>query len=202
MKKTGLLVAVIVILCPMMFAQDGLFDINLNFAGKLPKTTSGNGIEQRPTSSAGFLGTIGVRIHEKASLQFNWEATSDTQKYATGGLFYQIETDVRELTGAFVFHPARYGKWEPFFLGGAGILSFGPTASVIDGITTPVGAVRQIQPAVLYGAGTDYRITPNVAFRLQYRGLFYQPPNFKVPNIFTGGHGHLAEPTIGIAINF
>ncbi len=111
-------------------------------------------------------------------------------------------TDVTELSGHLVVRPFRRGHWEPFFLGGGGILAFGPNNSTIDGITTAIGAVRQIQPAVLYGVGTDYRISQFVALRLQYRGLFYKPPDFKVPTLLTGGTGHIAEPTIGIAVNF
>jgi opacity protein-like surface antigen len=203
MKKiTGVLVTAILFLCPFAFAQDGVFDIGVNLAGKLPKTTEGNGIVQTPTNSVGFLGTLGIKLTSKVSLQANWEAGYDSQKYQTGTLFYQVGTDIREFTGDFAYHPFRHGKWEPFLLGGAGILSFGPGYGNVDGVQTAIGAVRQIKPTFLYGAGTDYRLTPNVAFRLQYRGLFYQPPDFKVPYLFTGGQGHLAEPSIGIAINF
>ncbi|HEY1464337.1 MAG TPA: hypothetical protein VGF44_13055 [Terriglobales bacterium] len=201
-KTTGFLITAILLLCPLMFGQDGRFDVSLNAAGELPKTTSGNGIEQRPTSSVGFLATAQVKVAPKFSLGLNWERGHDTQKYNTSTLFYQVDSDVTELSGDLVIRPFRRGKWEPFFLGGAGILSFGPNSSQIDGITTSIGAVRQIQPAVLYGAGADYRLSPFVALRLQYRGLFYKPADFKVPTLLTSGTGHMAEPTIGIAINF
>lgn len=201
-KTTGFILTATLFLCASLFAQDGRFDVNLNFTGDLPRATTGNNIIQRPTSSGGFLATAAMRIVPKVSLQANWGTTYDSQKYQTGTLFYQITSDVREFTGGVVVHPFQHGRWEPFLLGGGGILSFGPTSSTIDGITTAIGAVRQIQPTVLYGAGADYRLSPHVAFRLQYRGLFYQPPDFKVPTLFSGGRGHMAEPAIGIAINF
>jgi opacity protein-like surface antigen len=201
-KSVGFLIAAFLLLCSSLFAQDGRFDVSLNVAGKLPSQTTGNGIFQRPTSSVGFLGTVQYSIAPKFSLEANWERTSDSQKYTTGGLFYQVSSDVTEFTGSLVVRPFRRGHWEPFLLGGAGILAFGPSSTDVDGITTSIGAVRQIQPAILYGVGTDYRVTPNFAFRLQYRGLFYQPPDFKVPYLFSGGRGHMAEPAIGVAFNF
>lgn len=190
------------LLCPLLLAQDGRFDVSVNFAGKLPRQTSGNQVVQSPTSSGGFLGTAGFRIAPKVSAEFNFESTYNTQKYQAGGLFYQIPGDMREFSGALLFHPFQHGRWEPFILGGGGIIAFGPADTIIDGVSTPTGAVREKLPTVLYGLGTDYRITANFALRLQYRGLFYQPPDFKVRNLFTGGLGHTAEPTIGLVFNF
>jgi len=190
------------LLCPLLLAQDGRFNVSLNFAGKLPRQTSGNGVVQSPTSSGGFLGTVGFRISSKVSADFNFESTYNTEKYQAGGLFYQIPGDMREFSGALLFHPFRRGRWEPFFLAGGGIIAFGPADTIIDGVSTPAGAVRQKLPTVLYGAGTDYRIIPNLAFRLQFRGLLYQPPDFGVRNLFSGGLAHTAEPTIGLVFNF
>ncbi|HEY1802396.1 MAG TPA: hypothetical protein VGG46_15825 [Terriglobales bacterium] len=201
-KRLTILIGTFFLLCPMLLAQDGRFDVSLNFAGKLPRQTTGNGVVQSPTSSGGFLGTVGFRIASKVSAEFNFETTSNTQKYQGGGLFYQIPGDMREFSGAILFHPFRHGRWEPFLLGGGGIISFGPDGGEIDGVATPIGAVRQKLPTVLYGIGTDYRIVPRLALRLQYRGLLYQPPDFKVRYLFSGGLAHTAEPTIGFVFNF
>jgi hypothetical protein len=201
-KTVGFRILVFLLLCPFLFGQDSRFDVSLNAAGELPKQTTGNGITLSPTSSVGFLATGRLKIAPKVDLEANWERGTDSQKYYTGGLFYQISSDVTELSGAVVFHPFQRGKWDPFVLGGGGILAFGPSSTVIDGATTAIGALRQIQPAFLYGVGSDYRLSSNFALRLQYRGLFYQPPDYKVPYLFTGGHGHMAEPAIGIVFHF
>jgi hypothetical protein len=201
-KRLIILIGTFFLLCPLLLAQDGRFDVSLNFAGKLPRQTSGNGVVQSPTSSGGFLGTVGFRISSKVSAAFNFERTYNTEKYQAGGLFYQIPGDMREFSGTLLYHPFRHGRWEPFLLGGAGIIAFGPQEVFIDGVSTPAGAVRQKLPTVIYGAGTDYRIIPHLALRLQYRGLLYQPPDFKVRNLFSGGLAHTAEPTIGFVFNF
>lgn len=204
MKKSAgvLIAAVLLLLCPSLFAQDGRFDVSVNVAGELPRQTDGNGVTQIPTNSVGFLATGRYRLSSLFSLEAAWERSHDSQKYQTGGLFYQVFTGVNEFSGSLVAHPWQHGHWEPFLLGGGGMLSFGPTASTIDGTTTAIGAVRQLQPAFVYGVGTDYRLASNFALRLQYRGLFYKPPDFKVLNLFTGGTGHIAEPAIGLAFNF
>ena len=58
----------------------------------------------------------------------------------------------------------------------------------------------------LSGLVPGYREDPSVVFhlalRLQYRGLLYKAPDFKVQNLFTGDQGHLAEPSAGIVIKF
>ena len=45
-------------------------------------------------------------------------------------------------------------------------------------------------------------VTPHLALRFQYRGLFYRAPNFNNPNLFTGSRGHLAEAAGGLVIKF
>jgi hypothetical protein len=38
---------------------------------------------------------------------------------------------------------------------------------------------------------------------LQYRGLLYKAPDFRVPSLlFTGAKGHMAEPSAGIVLKF
>ena len=79
---------------------------------------------------------------------------------------------------------------------------------------TNLPASQQTKPAFLYGGGFDWRIFSSVplirrsvvtnylALRLQYRGLVYKAPDFKVQNLFTGARGHMAEPSIGIVVKF
>ena len=68
---------------------------------------------------------------------------------------------------------------------------------------------KQTELAYLYGAGVDYRLPWRFALRLQYRGLLYKAPDFKVNpitgsavNFSTGSKGHMAEPSIGLVFRF
>ena len=79
---------------------------------------------------------------------------------------------------------------------------------------TNIPASQQTKPTFLYGGGLDYQVfslvplirrstlTHHLALRLQYRGLLYKAPDFKVQNLFTGAREHMAEPTIGVVVKF
>jgi opacity protein-like surface antigen len=85
---------------------------------------------------------------------------------------------------------------------GGGALVFNPTNTLIGGNPQEQEGLRQTRPAVLYGGGVDYHLISFLALRLQYRGLFYSPPDFWLPGLFTGGRGHLAEPVVGLVVRF
>ncbi len=196
------------------FSQEGgRFDVGLSLQGLWPKQTSANGIVQTATKSGGFLGTARVRFNAKHSIEANYARSNDSQIFTTANVF-RIQTNVTELTGAYVFSPVETTKFEPFVFAGAGALVFNPFNTFVNKVQVNVPSVRQTEFAVLYGAGLDYRLfsslpkvgksplTSHLALRLQYRGLFYKEPNFKNPTLFTGRRGHLAEAAIGLVVKF
>ena len=203
LKKASLVIATLFLLLSCGVAQDGSFDVGLNFTGVFSKESSGNGVVQSPTQAGGFLATFRVKLASKHSLAFNYGRATNTQKYDASPFSYGIQSKVTEISAAYVFSPGKWGKWEPFALGGVGLLSFGPTLNTtINSVSTLFNTRRQIKPAFLYGAGVDYRLLGRLSLRLQYRGIFYSAPDFDVPGIFTGAKGHLAEPSVGIVFRF
>src|SRR6202020_684255 len=110
---------------------------------------------------------------------------------------FRVITTITEFSGDFVFTPIRKDRYRVFVFGGAGALVFNPTATLIDETSQVIGATRQTRVGILYGGGVDYSLLSRLAFRLQYRGLLYSPPDFGVANLFTGGRGNLGEPTVG-----
>src|ERR1700730_17723856 len=102
-KKSGLAVAALLVLTTVGFGQEGgHFDISLNVAGLLPKQTTANGILQTPTKSGAFLGTARLRFNAKHSMEANYARGNDSQIYTTPNIF-RIQSNVTELTGAYVF---------------------------------------------------------------------------------------------------
>ncbi|MGH9529918.1 MAG: outer membrane beta-barrel protein [Terriglobales bacterium] len=214
LKKSALAALALLLLTSAAFCQEGgHFDVSLNFAGILPKQASGNGIVQAPTKSAAFLATARWRFNARHSVEANYARGNDSQIYTTQNVF-RIQSNITELSGAYVFTPIETPRLEPFVFGGAGALVFNPFNTFINTIQTPIASVRQTEFAVLYGGGVDYKflsnirgfkgsdLVPYVALRFQYRGLFYKAPSFKNPTLFTGGRGHLAEAAIGLVIKF
>jgi opacity protein-like surface antigen len=202
-KQAGIVVTALLLVAPFGLAQnEGRWDVGASVAGLIGKQTNGNGTTQIPTTNVGFLATGRFRFAKKSSLEANWGHSDDTQKYITSTLQYRAPTTISEFTGAYVFTPMETKRFKPFLLVGGGALVFNPNNLLINEVQSGPQGVRQTRPAVLYGGGVDYHLISFLALRLQYRGLFYSPPDFQQPGFFTGGHGHLAEPAVGLVVRF
>lgn len=204
MLKNVLVLSVAVFLFPCLaFAQENRFDVSLGATAVFSKKSKGNGTELVPTDSGAFLATARMRFTSRSSLALNFARTKNSQIYDTSPFTYRVPVTISEFSGAYVFSFMQSERLEPFVFGGAAGLSFYANSSYADNSSQLLlGETRQTQPALLYGAGADYRVWHRVAVRLQYRGLFYKAPDFRGPNFFTGARGHLAEPGVGVVLKF
>jgi len=220
LKHAGIALAVIFLWASIALGQDGHFDASVNAGATFTNTASISFVEQSATSGLNVFGTFRFKFHPKHSLIFNYGRAHNSQTYQTGNDFHVADT-ISEYTGAYVFSPfQKGGKFEPFFLAGGGALTFDPGGTWVifpdlpDGtpnrVQVNLGTVKQTQLAFLYGLGVDYRLPKfsRFALRLQYRGLLYKAPDFKVDgsnggvSFFTGAKGHMAEPSIGLVFRF
>ena len=219
MAKTSGILAVALFLCmASAVAQDGHFDASLNFGGMFQNQATGNSITQSATNGTNVFAAIRVKFKEKHSFVFDYGAGRDSQIFQSSNDFHVV-THISEYSGAYMFSPLRKSGFEPFALAGAGLLRFSPQGTwvilpeingVPNNVETNVGAVKQSQPAFLYGLGVDYRLpyTRWFSLRLQYRGFLYSNPDFKVTHtsnaitFFSGTRGHMAEPSIGVVYRF
>jgi len=227
LKKAGVVTAAFFLLTSIGLGQDGHYDVSANAAAIFTKGSNGNGIAQSATAGSNYFGTVRLKFRPKHSLAFNYGRAKDSQVYQTGHDFHVL-TNITEYTGAYIYSPVKKGKFEPFVLVGGGALVFNPTSTwdflgyytvtLVTGqvITVPnrvpvnLGAVKQTEIGFLYGGGVDYRLPRFTRFslRLQYRGLLYTAPDFKVTvpsspvSFFTGAKGHMAEPSIGLVFRF
>jgi opacity protein-like surface antigen len=209
-KRAAMAVAVGMILTCSGLGQDAHYDISVNGMGVLSKQTTGNQVVQTPTQGYGVVAVGEVRLNSRFAVQANAGHFDNSQKYATGTLDYRIQSTVTELSGALVCRLFQTEKWKPFLFGGAGVLFFNPDNTLVieenplsPGETAEnIGAVRQSEIAALYGGGVDHPLLHHLSVRLQYRGLIYSAPSFSVPNLFTGQHGHIAEPSVGLVFSF
>jgi hypothetical protein len=202
LKKAGIAVAAILLLTSIALGQDGRFEFSLNGAGVLSKESDGNGIRLTPTQGWGVLATLGLKLAPKHSLELNYARTKDSQIYNAPPFVYRIPSTISEFSGAYIFRPLQTKKLEPFLLAGAGALVFNPDDTLVNGNQLGIGARRQTKPAFLYGVGVDYPVFQRFAVRLQYRGIFYTAPDFRVTNLVTSARGHFAEPSVGVVFKF
>jgi len=182
----------------------GHFNVSLGWGAVFNKTSgsAGSGVAVSPTNSGLILGTFRVRFNRINGIEVTGARTDDSQIFILGTNDYRAQTSVTEFTGAYVLSPFQFDKIEPFVLAGGGALRFYPSNQYINGNASPFSAAQQTSMAFLYGAGVDYRFWKRLGLRLQYRGLIYKEPNFHVTQFFTGSKGHMAEPSIGIVLNF
>lgn len=205
MNKALLSAALILSFASAAVAQDsGHFDASFSWGAVFSKHSSTplSGVALNPTDSTLLLGTFHVRFHRLHGLEFNFGRTHDSQIYVLGADNFRVRASITELSGAYVINPFQFHKFEPFALAGVGALRFTPGNTYIDGFQSAFGANQQTAMAFLYGGGMDYTFWRGLALRLQYRGLFYRNPTFKLPQFFTGTRGHMAEPTVGIVLKF
>jgi outer membrane immunogenic protein len=203
MTKWAGLVVWLLLLSSAAFGQDGgRFDVAVGAAAMFGKQTVGNGTVQTSTTNTGFLASGRMRLGGKSSIEADWGRTHDTQEYLANSLSYRIPTTISEFTGAYVFRPFETKRFRPFLLAGAGVLIFNPNDTLIDYTFQSIGAVRQVQPAFLYGGGLDYHLLSALSLRVQYRGLFFNAPSFHVSPLLTGQRGHIAEPAVSLVIRF
>jgi len=216
LRTTGIVLAVFFLLTSVGLGQDNRYDVSLGGAAVLSKQSTGNGTVLTPTNSAAVLITGRYRFSDHSSVEINYAHTPNSQIYLSGPLTYRVQDTISEYSGAYVFSFLQSPKMEPFVFAGAAALTFYPTygSDTINGVQTSLPSSQQTKPAFLYGGGVDYRIfssiplvrrstlTKYLALRLQYRGLVYKAPDFKVQNLFTGARGHMAEPSVGIVVKF
>ena len=216
--------AIILVFTSLGLAKDDRFDVSFNGAGVFTTTTTGNGVTHSATDGANFFGTFRWRFIKKNphhSLIFNYGRAKDSQIYESTEDFHVLSS-ISEYTGAYVYSFHETHGFEPFVFAGAGALRFSPRSTWVffpdlpDGthnrVQVNVGTSTQTEVAYLYGVGVDHRLPHFKRFsvRLQYRGLFYRAPDFNVTpartgsglNFFTGGHAHMAEPSIGLVFRF
>jgi hypothetical protein len=220
LKQAGAVLASLIFLTSIGFAQDGHFDVSVNGAGVFTKQSSGNGITQTATDGGGGFGTIRARFNAKHSFVFNYGRYKNSQIYQSIDNIH-ILANISEYSFAYMFTPFQKGRFEPFLLAGVGALPFSPRSTWVffpplpgnipNNIQINLNAAKQTQLGYLYGLGVDYRLPhfTRLAVRLQYRGILYKEPDFNIDanhgsilSFFTGARGHMAEPSVGLVFRF
>ena len=219
LRKAGAALVALFIFSSLGLCQNNRYDASINAFGLFTNTTSGNGVTQSATDGGGGFATMRFRFRPSHSLAVNFGRAKNSHVFQAGDSFHVL-TNITEITGSYMFTPFNGKHFEPFVQAGGGALIFTPRSTwvffppvndVPNNVQVELGATKQTQLAFLYGLGVDCRVPrfPKLAIRLQYRGFVYKEPDFhvdssagSVTNFFTGGKGHMAEPSIGLVYRF
>jgi len=179
--------------------ESSKMDVSINVNGLFPAHAESDGLGQKASASAGLFASFRYSPSRFATFELNYGHSRDTQYFTSAGVQSFVHTSVHEVTGAYVLNlPWHTTRLQPFALVGAGIMQFNPFTSG----TSVLGAQSQTKPAVLWGAGVNYDLSRHFALRLQYRGLFYAGPDFKVASLKTDKWQPMAQPSLGIVSRF
>jgi opacity protein-like surface antigen len=199
-RSVVLLTVFFLLLCGGIASAQSDISVNGNVA--IANTSTGNGVHETATKSAGLLVSF-RHFSSHSGLEVNYGYTKNSQKYTdqSGASIANVQSGNHEITGAYIFRLTR-GPVQPFALAGGGLLIFNPTSSAVDNADPTIS--RQNRPVFLYGIGADVRVSKGVAVRAQYRGLIYEGPDFFGANvaIHTSSAMRTDEPTIGLVYRF
>jgi len=183
---------------PAAQAQKALTNNDLSFDGfyQFTSTASGNGISDRTTHSAGAAGFFRHSYHWWLGYEAGYEYTRFTEYYT--GQIFGIQHNQHEFSGSYYVHgPHTFAGIQPFALAGVSAVVFSP--SLNGGQNVP----WQARPGINYGAGVNVPLlTSYFGLRLEYRGVFYQAPDFRQANLTTNAWRNTSEPTGGVYFRF
>jgi opacity protein-like surface antigen len=184
-------------------------DVAASVYGAFSGTTTGNGIQQSPSNSAGvlfevrhianpILGFEGTYSYNRADQTYTQTANACPVAEVvceTGSA--RVPANAHEITAAWI-PSLKIANLRPFGVAGIGALLNVPSNS---SVTLPGGSGNtqtSTKAVYVYGAGLDWGLLPHIGLRFQYRGNLYQAP--AVTNAFssTGSFVHTAEPMVGV----
>jgi opacity protein-like surface antigen len=169
----------------------------VNVFGQFSGTSSGNGIQDKPTDSLGVLATVRQSLHPWLGYEINYSYTRFSEGYST--LPFSVQNNVHEVTGAYLLQGPTLPVLglQPFGAVGVGGLIFLPTT---------VGGQKynqQWRVPLLYELGVNYPVfTSHLGLRFQYRGLVYKTPDFNSALLTTNARRQTSEPSVGAYLRF
>jgi outer membrane immunogenic protein len=150
------------------------------------------------SKSGGFLVGYSYQFNKWIAAEGNYGYSRNSQNFVTLGGPSAVQTDLHEAIGSVVVYlPGGNRNIQPYALGGGGAVIFNPTDKFVV-----AGTDRQTRGAFVYGGGANFRISNNIAFRAEYRGLLYKVPDFGLDQLNLDKFTHLAQPSAGIVFRF
>jgi len=177
--------------------------VSASVYGAFSGTTTGNGVAQSPSNSAGVM--LGVRhisnplIGYEATYSYNHANQRYTPLVSCGipcgsDVPASVSAAAHEVAADWIVS-VRLANVRPFVLGGGGLVFNEP-----NGAQTETSS--STKPVFVYGAGLDWGLIPHIGLRLQYRGNLYKAPDLTRLYTSSGAFTHTAEPVIGAYLRF
>jgi outer membrane immunogenic protein len=198
MKKLFLLLCLLPLLAPAAHGQESRQDINASFVGTYQPTITGNAVTQTNTFGKGVLLGYRFMFTPSSAIEGNYQYSRFTQGYTAPFNRAQFYDALQEGSIAYVRNFA-YKKLNPFGEAGAALLLFDP----IDNTHTTTNAGNKTRtPAVLFGGGIAYELSPSWDLRVQYRAFVLKSIDMGLSQFNTNRYYVIQQPAIGFAYHF
>jgi len=183
--------------------------VALSLYGAFSGATSGNGVQQSPSNSAGGMFELRHISNAIAGWDIAYSYNRANQVYTYTGPVpavcpappascgvspAAVSANAHEITGDWVVS-VHVANVRPFALAGVGLLLNEPTGGQTNTTSSD-------KPVFVYGAGLDWGVLPHLGLRFQYRGNVYKAPDVTQAFSSTNAFTHTAEPMIGAYFSF
>jgi opacity protein-like surface antigen len=199
---SGLLIAIFFLVSTARAQESALTrsEIAIQGDGTFTKDSHQFGAVEHSTNAGGVL--FSYRFHFNrwfaADLSYGYDRSTQ-ENFLPVGIF-KIQNNVHQATGALVANlPFSFARFKPYALAGTGALVFSPTGKFGESVP---GEQREARAVFLYGVGVDYRIIPQIALRVEYRGFVYDRPTFGIAALPANVITHTAQPSAGFVLRF
>ena len=174
--------------------------VGVSLYGTFNGTTTGNGVQESPSNSAGGL----IELRHISKPNFGYEATYSYNRantsYRCNGTSCPVLTpatvsaNAHEVTVDWV-PSVHVANLRPFGVLGVGLLLNEPTGNQAN-------TASSARAVYVYGAGLDWGLLPHLGLRFQYRGNLYKSPDLSKLYTSSNAFRHTAEPMVGAYVSF
>jgi opacity protein-like surface antigen len=194
---SGVLSLSVLLCCTAAQAQKAFHNDEASIGGfyQLTSDASGNGITDTTSRSMGGEAAFSHSFHPLMGWQFSYDYSRFTEFYTGQPFGYQHNLHV--FNGDYYLHGAQAFRFRPYAMAGISAIIFSPSLNGGQNVAW------QPRVGANFGAGADIPlVTHNFGLQVQYRGLFYEAPDFALAKLSTGAYRLTSEPTAGLYLRF
>jgi hypothetical protein len=177
-------------------------DITVSGFGAFQQSSSGNGVNQSATNSAGVLATYRYFFTDHQGVEVDYGFSRFDQQFnapnVASPFSFGVSANMNEATASYVYRHAIGHRLTPFVSAGTGALLFTPASFTAGGTSGTTFAT----PDFVYSGGADLAVSRRISLRVGFRGHVFEAPDFGVASIRTNSVTTLAEPFAGLSFHF
>lgn len=178
-------------------AQSALKNNDISVGGlyQFTGSTSGNGVSDHPTKSAGGEASFRHSYHWWLGWEASYNYTRFSENYSNHP--FGVQHNLHDFGGSYYVHGATALGIQPFAVAGVSALVFSPSLNGGQNVSW------QVRPGANFGGGVNFPlVTGHFGVRLEYRGVYYKTPDFGLPQLTTNAYRLTSEPQIGLYLKF